>query len=48
MNLQVFTELIYEAYDEGREKDAALLAFEWPELYREYAVVEGLIEEDYE
>jgi hypothetical protein len=45
MNIEVFTELVYNAYDEGREKDVALLAFEFPELYEQYAIAEGLIEE---
>ena len=42
MNIEVFTELVHNAYDEGREKDVALLAFEYPELYEQYAVAEGL------
>ena len=44
MNLETLTELIYNAYDENREKDVALLAFEYPELYAEYCVAEGLVD----
>ena len=46
MNFQQFTEAVYEAYDNGDEKTVALLAFEFPELYGEYAIAEGLIDED--
>ena len=42
MTLEEFTELVYNAYDENREKDVALLAFEYPELYGQYALAEGL------
>jgi hypothetical protein len=45
MNLEQFTQAVYDAYDEGDEKTVALLAFEFPELYREYAIAEGLDDE---
>jgi hypothetical protein len=45
MNIEQFTETVYEAYDSGDEKTVALLAFEFPELYREYAIAEGLDDE---
>lgn len=48
MNIQEFTELVYNAYDEGREKDVVLLAQEYPELYTEYAIAEGLVDEEEE
>ena len=48
MKIQEFTELVYNAYDEGREKDVVLLAQEYPELYTEYAIAEGLVDEEEE
>jgi hypothetical protein len=44
MNLETFTELVYLAYEENREKDVVLLADEYPELYAEYAEAEGLLD----
>ena len=46
MNIQLFTETVYALYDEGDEKGVALLAHEFPELYEQYAVAEGLIDEE--
>jgi hypothetical protein len=46
MNIQLFTETVYALYDEGDEKGVALLAHEFPELYEQYAIAEGLIDED--
>jgi hypothetical protein len=37
MNLEEFTEKINAFWDEGDEKNAALLAGEHPDLYAEYA-----------
>jgi hypothetical protein len=48
MNIQQFTEAVHTAYEDGDEKTVALLAHEFPELYREYAIAEGLIDEDEE
>ncbi len=48
MTIQEFTEQMYLAFDEGREKDTMLLAFEYPELYVKYAVAEGLVDEEEE
>ena len=42
MTLETFTELVYAAYDDGNEKEVALLAFEYPEFYEAYAIAEGL------
>ena len=42
LTLAEFTELVYVAYDEGREKDVVLLADAYPELYAAYAEAEGL------
>ena len=48
MNIEQFTQAVYDAYDEGDEKTVVLLAMEYPELYNEYAIAEGLIDEDEE
>ena len=48
MTITEFTQAVYDAYDEGDEKTVALLAQEYPELYTEYAIAEGLIDEDEE
>jgi len=37
MNLEEFTAQINAFWDEGNEKNAALLAGEYPDLYAEYA-----------
>jgi len=42
MTLETFTELVNVYWDENREKEVALLAFEYPELYAEYCLVEGI------
>ncbi len=46
MNITQFTEAVYALYDEGDEKGVVLLAQEYPELYEQYAIEEGLIDED--
>ena len=48
MTITEFTQAVYDAYDEGDEKTVVLLAQEYPELYTEYAIAEGLIDEDEE
>jgi hypothetical protein len=48
MTLEQFTDEVYAAYEDGDEKTVALLAHEFPELYREYAIAEGLTDEDEE
>jgi hypothetical protein len=48
MDITQFTEAVYQAYEDGDEKTVALLAFEFPELYQEYAIAEGLIDEEEE
>ena len=42
MTLEEFTELINIYWDENREKEAVLLAGEYPELYAEYCLAEGI------
>ena len=42
MTLEQFTELINVYWDENREKEAILLAGEYPELYTEYCLIEGV------
>ena len=42
MTLEGFTELVHVAYDEGRERDVVFLANDYPELYAQYCVAEGI------
>jgi hypothetical protein len=44
MTLAEFTELVYVAYDEGRERDVVFLANDYPDLYEQYCVAEGLFD----
>jgi hypothetical protein len=46
MDIQMFTEVLYQAYEINDEKTVVLFAQMFPELYREYAIAEGLIDED--
>jgi hypothetical protein len=45
VDYQEFTEEISHLYDADDEKGAVLLADEFPELYRRYAIENDLIEE---
>jgi hypothetical protein len=45
VDYQEFTEEINRLYDTDDEKSAVLLADEFPELYRRYAIENDLIEE---
>ena len=42
MTLETFTILMNVYWDENREKDAVLLAGEYPEFYTEYCLAEGV------
>lgn len=46
MDIQKFTEVLYQAYEINDEKTVVLFAQMFPELYHEYAIAEGLIDED--
>jgi len=48
MDIQMFTEVLYQAYEINDEKTVVLFAQMFPELYREYAIAEGLIDEEEE